>query len=409
MKTCLLFTANDPQLGASHLMTTTLRDTMRGGYQGDICVLSTSLSDSAKAYLDRLGIDYCVDDMTWAEHRIAWQRIFPDRPEREALAEFHAYRNKRMSKLIYLEWFAHHGQDYDAVAVGDNDLYFQRDVTDLFALAENGRVNYAKEDNPIFPGSNLWLKDTAYRRHTGKWSHDGGNHEVNIGFIIARSDVMAELFTEIRDRFIALPPALIRDANWHDQDLTRALRCERQDLFAEFPQDTILHLCGGGMALVEQREPGYFINRLSGNAPRIVHFGGGAWKDFPAIAPSYKVSSQIIFDDINRCPADSAKVAISKAVLDSKRGVLRANGWYVSDQAKVEILLSMDGLGVIGKPRTGISRPDVRRQYPNETLTVGGWEVALTISKAKVGQKLFATLLVGATNKTAQAQITTVA
>lgn len=405
MKTCLLFTANDPQLGASHLMTSTLRDTARGGYQGDICVLSTSLSERAKTYLDRLGIDYWIDDMRWAEYRIAWQTIFPDRSEREALAEFRAYRNKRMSKLIYLEWFARHGKDYDAVAVTDNDLYFQHTIIDLFALAKNGSINYGKEDNPILPGSSLWLKDSAYRRHTGKWSHDGGRHEVNIGFIVARPDVMADLFTEIRDRFISLPPALIRDANWHDQDLARALRCERPDLFVEFPPDTILHLCGGGKALVEQREPGHFINRLSGNTPRIVHFGGGAWKDFPTIAPSYKVSSQIIFDDINQCPIEQTKLAISKAVLDSRTGVLRANGWYVSDQAQVEIILSMDGVGVIGKARVGMSRPDVRRQHPDESLTVGGWEVVLTVPKAKVEQRLFVTLLTGAGKKAANVQI----
>lgn len=393
MKTCLLFTANDPQLGASHLMTTTLRDAARGSYHGDVCVLSTSLSDDAKSYLDRLGISYFVDEMGWADRQMQWRQLFPGKAERDALNEFHSYRNKRMSKLLYLDWFSRHGQDYDAVAVADNDLYFQKPVTDLFKLAENGCVNYAKEDNPIYPGTNLWLKDAAYRRHTGEWAYSGGEHEVNIGFIIARPDVMADFFTGIRDRFPALPPALIRDAHWHDQDLARVIRNLRPDLFAEFPADTILHLCGGGMSLVEERQPGHYLNRLSGQAPHIIHFGGGAWKAFPAIAPSFKVNSQIIFDDINRLPAETMKIAISKAVLDSKTRLMRANGWYVSSQPQIEVLLSIDGLGFIGKPRTGLPRPDVARQHPRPDLTVGGWEIAVPLSRAQAGQSLFATIL----------------
>lgn len=102
MKTAILFTANDPQLAASHLMTQTLRDPSYGAYDQEIWVLSTSLSDRARAYLDKLDIGYHVSEMKWAEEEMDWRSQFPDLSEAEALREFRIYRNKRMSKIIYL-------------------------------------------------------------------------------------------------------------------------------------------------------------------------------------------------------------------------------------------------------------------------------------------------------------------
>ena len=37
-----------------------------------------------------------------------------------------------MSKLIILDWIKLFGHMYDFIALGDNDLYFQRDVNELF-------------------------------------------------------------------------------------------------------------------------------------------------------------------------------------------------------------------------------------------------------------------------------------
>jgi len=371
MKTAILFTANDPQLAASHLMTLTLRAADRGAYDQDIWVLSTQLSEDARSYLNSLGINYLVSDMAWAEEEMNWQALFPDLPPKQALKEFHMYRNKRMSKIIYLEWFENFGSAYDAVAISDNDLYFQKDIRPLFDLAGNGRVNYSQEDYPIYPGTNLWEKDFWYRQHTGDWDFNGGLHEVNIGFIIARPDVMAELFTEIRNRFPLLPEVLIRDHAWHDQDITRVIRCQRPELFTQFPPNTLLHLCGGGMDLVEECRPGHFRNRTNKAVPAIVHFGGGAWKDFRSIAPSYTVASQDIFDDINQHAASGPLLALGKAELINE--VVHLSGWYVSRLEDIQVAVATRALGAIGIAQVGLPRPDVTKAYPSRLNTCGGW------------------------------------
>lgn len=373
MKTALLFTANDAQLAAADLMLTTLRDPARGAYDQDIWVISTQLSEDAKAYLDNRGIRYHVEPMAWADTQIKWRLLFPGMTDKDALAAFHSYRNKRMSKLIYLDWFARHGSAYDAVAICDNDLYFQQDIRGLFQLAETGCINYAKEDYPIIPGTGLWKKDFRYRQYTGNWDYDGGDHEVNIGFIIARPEVMQQFFSEVRMRFRQLPPTLIRDHGWHDQDLARTLRHDMPGLFREFPADTILHLCGGGMDLVEEPQPGRFVNRLTGTAPRIVHFGGGAWKAFRSIAPAFKANVQDVFDNTNRRSSTPRKITVSSLQFDGIQRVLTATGWYVANTPDVSIILSTQDRGVLGVAQTGINRSDVAKRFPGTTEIAGGW------------------------------------
>ncbi|MQQ09604.1 hypothetical protein GFB49_14140 [Epibacterium sp. SM1979] len=404
MKTAILFTANDPQLAASHLMTQTLRDPSYGAYDQEIWVLSTSLSDRARAYLDKLDIGYHVSEMKWAEEEMDWRSQFPDLSEAEALREFRIYRNKRMSKIIYLEWFAEHGQDYDAVAISDNDLYFQHDIRPLFKHAENGRVNYTQEDYPIFPGTNLWKKDFWYRQHTGDWDYQGGRHEVNIGFVIAKPDVMATLFDEIKTRFPKLPTELIRDHAWHDQDITRVIRHERPDLFTQFPEDTILHLCGGGMDLVEEHMPGHFINRLNEVSPTIVHFGGGAWKHFRSIAPSYTVEHKDIFDDVTQYPISDMLLSLGKSTYED--GIVELSGWYVVRSTPVEIVISSQSKGVLGYAETGFSRPDVRKTYPSRHNICGGWRFTMRLPDLPEDEKIFVSLFADGTSKQLNGKLT---
>lgn len=407
MKTALLFTANDPQLAAGQLMLDTLRDPDRGAYTEDIWVLSTKLSEQARVALDKQGIHYLVSEMAWADRAIKWRALFPEMPPAKALAAFHDYRNKRMSKLIYLEWYETHGQDYDAVAICDNDLYFQQPVAPLFACADDGRVHYTPEDYPILPGTSLWIKDARYRQITDDWSYDGGRHEVNIGFIAAQPSVMHDLLHDIQKRFQSLPVRLLRDHNWHDQDLARVIRSNKPDFFAEFPEDSILHLCGGGMDLVEERHPGAFINRISRQTPRIVHFGGGAWKHFPAIAPAYRVAAQDIFDDINQRSLPANQVSISNARYSLKERQLQVNGWYVSENPEITIALAGNTLGVLGTATCGLPRPDVKERFPGTLEHSGGWEFNLVLPRIPENEEITVSLMVHGRPITRRQEIST--
>lgn len=394
MKTALLFTANDPQLAAARLMLNTLRAPDRGAYEQDIWVLSTALSEQARQALDNEGIRYLVSDMNWADKAIKWRNLFPSQPEPKALAAFHDYRNKRMSKLIYLEWFEAFGQDYDAVAVCDNDLYFQEPIAPLFAQATDDCIHYTPEDYPMVPGSALWIKDARYRQITEDWSYNGGQHEVNIGFITARPTVMRDLFQQIKDRFATLPVRLIRDHNWHDQDLARVIRSTSPEMFVTFPEDSILHLCGGGMDVIEERRPGSFINRITGATPRIVHFGGGAWKNFPSIAPAYRLSAQDLFDDINQRPLVPSQIAVSNAIYLAKDRQLKVNGWYLSETADVSVTVAGTSLGVLGSAKCDLPRPDVARRFPGTLEHCGGWELTLPLQRLPKDEKLIVSLII---------------
>lgn len=394
MRTALLFTANDPQLAAARLMLDTLKDPQRGAYDQDIWVLSTDLSDHARNALDNEGIHYLVSPMTWAERALNWRALFPDVSPQKALSAFHDYRNKRMSKLIYLDWYEQHGQDYDAVAICDNDLYFQRPVAPLFDCSKDGHIHYTPEDYPMLPGTSLWIKDARYRQITGDWDYRSGRYEVNIGFITAQPTVMYDLFQGIRERFRTLPLRLIRDHNWHDQDLARVIRSSSPDLFCEFPENSILHLCGGGMDLIKEDRPGEFRNRLSGETPRIVHFGGGAWKHFPAIAPAYRVNAQDVFDDINQRPLADNQVSISNARYSVKDRQLKANGWYVAESTEISVALAGNSLGVLGTATCGLPRPDVAKHFPGTLEHSGGWEFALSLPRLPEEEELTVTLTI---------------
>lgn len=295
MKTCFLFTANTPQVAQSWLMLKTLRDPAFGAYEGDIWILSTSLSDAARAYLDAENIRYFERQLDWARKLMDWQAIGAIEPDLAPDNAFARFRNKRMSKLLYLDWYSEFGSGYDAVAVGDNDLYFQAPIDGVFELAQNGKLNYAQEHDLIAPGTSLWIKDFQYRRITGDWSFVSPDYEVNIGFFIAKPDVMNALFEDIKKRFIALPVSLIVEHSWHDQDLCRVNLAKDPEAWAVFDDDVILHLCGGGTPCVEERRSGRYFHRDHGYMPKIVHFGGGAWNYFAVPKRAFRVNPDMFF------------------------------------------------------------------------------------------------------------------
>lgn len=392
-RTALLFTANSPHVAQAWLMLTSFRDPARGAFTGDIWVLSTDLDDSARAYLDSIDVRYFTDDMAWAEAEMNWRQTVPPQSDDDALAAFHIYRNKRMSKLIYTDWFAEHGASYDAVAICDNDLYAQRDVNGLFDLAANGCLNYTPEVYPMWPGTSLWRKDARYRQVTGQWDYDPGLYEVNIGFVTARPDVMAELFETLRERFPELPPRLIRDDRWHDQDLTRVLRWQRPDLFAEFPEDSILHLCGGGMEIVEERSPGHFVNRLTGAVPRIVHFGGGEWRNFTSVKRPYLVNPQTFYDTALQRPEQPTRIDITTADFWPGPGVLVLSGTCISDRVSEQIYLSTQGRGILGHATCAAPEEHDSRDSADWVAT---WDCVIQMTDLDPDDRLMATVLTDA-------------
>ncbi|WP_131820517.1 hypothetical protein [Sinorhizobium alkalisoli] len=289
MTYALLFTANSPHVVQAGLMLSSLRDKDRGNFSGDIWVLSTGLSESVKRYLDDINVKYFEDGLAWAYQAIDWRAIAEMNPSVNAEVGFSLFRDKRMSKLVFLEWFERHGRDYSVVAVADNDLYFQREINYIFAVGNNGKINYGEEDNLILPGTSIWYKDFHYKRLTGDWSYDGGSRESNIGFVVAKPESMKEMFEFVKNGLQDLPIELIRDFKWHDQDLVRLFRSQRPDQFQKFDSSVILHLCGGGMSRVRATSSDIFLDGVTGELPAVIHFGGGAWAEFPNIARSFRV------------------------------------------------------------------------------------------------------------------------
>ena len=398
----LLFTANTPHVAQAWLMLTSFRDPQRGAFSGDIWVLSTELDDSARSFLDTLGVRFFEHDMAWAEEAMDWRHVVPTQSEETALEAFRQYRNKRMSKLIYTDWYAKHGSDYESVAICDNDLYAQRPVDTLFDCASNGCVNYTPEIYPMWPGTSLWRKDFRYRQVTGQWDYDPGKYEVNIGFIVAKPDLMADLFGTLRDRFQQLPTRLIRDDKWHDQDLTRVLRWQRPELFAQFPDDAILHLCGGGMEVVEEESPGHFMNRVSGAVPRIIHFGGGEWRNFNSIKRAYLVAPDAFYDNALQRPEQETRIEIEDAEYWPDPGVLVLRGSCVSRKAVERIILATEKLGVVGEAT--IAAPPGFESGGDPDWS-GPWDCAIHLSDLLATDHVTATVLTRAGRSSANAPI----
>ena len=302
-KNAIVFTANTMHVAQANLMIDSLFGPEKGNFQGDLWVISTHLSERCQEYLESRGIRYLINPLnsfqSW-KHRREIARSQPEYLDGKLGEDeaFLLYRNKRMSKLIICDWVEKFGEHYDAIALCDNDLYFQRDVNELFA--KTAKVNdkvvwYWQEENKNLPGTNLWIKNFHYARLHDIDSMDFGEHEINIGFIISSPKVMRSVFQRVERLFSSCNVELFRDCRWHDQDLVRVIRAQDPHLFKLFEEGDVLHLCNGGQTLVTERSPQEFYHKKTNQKPYITHFASGAWKPFTSIAASYGVNDDAYF------------------------------------------------------------------------------------------------------------------
>ena len=302
-RTAFVFTANTPQVAQANLMLESLRDPQRGNFEGDIWVISTGLSERAKSYLDSQEINYLISKLNYVYEWKDWKKVAEAQPEYHEFSKkankeiaqrqaFQFYRNKRLSKLIIIDWVKKFGSQYDFIALGDNDLYFQRDVNELFAKAHargEDQVHFWQEEFKIQPGSNLWKKDFHYIRLHDAAELDFGTNEINIGFILGKPQQIKKVFENVKKYFFELNSDLFACYAWHDQDLVRLDKAKRPEAYKLLDEGEIVHLCNGGDRVISEDFPMEFFHTKTKRKPYIVHFAGGAWKKYPSVAPSYKV------------------------------------------------------------------------------------------------------------------------
>ncbi|WP_170756212.1 glycosyltransferase [Ruegeria lacuscaerulensis] len=302
-KNAIVFTANTMHVAQANLMIESLFDPEKGNFNGDLWVISTHLSAGCQEYLESRGIRFLINPLTSFQNWKYRRDIARSQPEflRGKLEEddaFLLYRNKRMSKLIINDWVEKFGRNYDAVALCDNDLYFQRDINDLFhrtAQSDPDALWYWQEENRNLPGTNLWMKNAHYSRLHASDGLDFGQHEINIGFVISSPRTMRSIFRRVEALFSSCHIELFRDCLWHDQDLVRLIRAQDPKLFRLFEEGDVLHLCNGGENLLDERSPQEFFHKKTKEKPYVVHFAGGAWRGYRSIAPSYLVDENAYF------------------------------------------------------------------------------------------------------------------
>ncbi len=309
-RTAILFTANTPHLAHANLMIDSLRDPQKGNFKGDLWVISTGLSNRAKNYCDSNNINFFISEMRELNHWEGREIIARSQPEYQnalkncsdeiALKKsFESYRNKRMSKLILLNWVKRFGDKYDFIALGDNDLYFQKDVYYLFNEAYTNapdRISYKQEENEIVVDSWIWKKDFHYSLLQTTYGLDFGRHEINIGFILGKPYALYRLFMTVYKEFLNKKNIdLFSKYNWHDQDLVRLCRAKNPDWFDHLSEDDIIHLCNGGDSVIEENEIMTFTHKRTGRKPYIIHFAGGAWKNYASVKTTFNVDPGIFF------------------------------------------------------------------------------------------------------------------
>lgn len=302
-RTAIIFTANTPHVAHANLMLDSLLDEAKGNFSGDIWVISTGLSDRAKNYLDCRGVKYLVSTLSSVYEWKDWRRIAEAQPEYKELIKrnnkedslklaFESYRNKRMSKLIILDWIEKFGENYDFVALGDNDLYFQKDIHELFDKAYTtspDTLHYWQEESEITVGSWLWKKDFHYSRFYDVTNLDFGKHEINIGFILGKPVTLKQVFENVKKSFFTLNTELFIRHFWHDQDLVRLDRARYPERYTLVDEGAIVHLCASGDTVIEEKYPTEFVHRKTSEKPYIIHFAGGMWKKYPSIKDTYTV------------------------------------------------------------------------------------------------------------------------
>ncbi len=308
-RTAIIFTANTPHLAHANLMIESLRDKDRGNFQGDLWVISTGLSERAKNFCDSNNIKFLISNLASLYNRWNnWDKIARAQPEyaenknmeegRRLKTAFEAYRNKRMSKLIILDWIRKFGEKYDFIALGDNDLLFQRDIHSLFEQefeASRDTIHYCQEEYDISVGSYLWNKDFHFARLMDSSELRWPANEINIGFILGTPHAMETLFRAVEKSFFDIDISLFIEYRWHDQDLVRVELAKSPRLFKRMKEGTIVHLCAGGDKAVIEKEPHVFYYKPTGEKPYIIHFAGGLWKQYPSVRSTYEVNPDVYY------------------------------------------------------------------------------------------------------------------
>lgn len=301
-RTAIVFTANTPHLAHASLMLDSLRDEDKGNFQGDIWVISTGLTVRAQNFLDSLGVKYLINNLSSLDEWKNWRQVAESSPQYEELISeksreeslrlaFEAYRNKRMSKFIILDWVEKFGDSYDFIALCDNDLYFQKDIHILFEQyykQESDKIYYWQEENEILPGTSLWNKDFHYSYRYDVSDLNFGTNEINIGFIMGSPNMIYQVFSDVRRGFFNLDIELFAKYGWHDQDLVRLNRAQYPERYTLIQEGMIVHLCNGGTKVVEERYPQEFYHLKTGKKPYVIHFAGGAWDPY-AVRSTYLV------------------------------------------------------------------------------------------------------------------------
>jgi glycosyltransferase involved in cell wall biosynthesis len=366
-RTAIVFTANTKQVAEANLFIESLRDPTRGNFQGDLWVISTDLSNRCMNVLDSLNIKHHVNPMMSLFEWNAWRQIAEVQPEFVKAAEvekkknrgacqynaFLAYRNKRMSKLITIDWVNKFGERYDYMVLCDNDLFIQQDIHRLFeeSYADNPEtIHYWREERENLSGSWLWKKDFHYGRYHDARYLNWGKHEINIGFIMGKPEAMKWLFEQVREGFFSLNKELFIKHHWHDQDLCRLARSKAPDRFSLFPEGRVLHLCNGGGALLKEPFPLHFLHSKTGEELHIIHFAGGAWKAYPSVKPSYEVvTDHWFFEKEIQSAYNQVRENSTINIFDSpskyftenniRRRNLARSKWRAKDQSKPKMLL----------------------------------------------------------------------
>ncbi|RRK33731.1 glycosyltransferase [Schaedlerella arabinosiphila] len=301
-RTAVVFTANTPHVAHASLMLDSLKDENKGNFQGDIWVISTGLSVRAQNFLDSIGVKFLINRLSSLNEWKNWKLVAESIPEYEEFINekdreeslkqaFEIYRNKRMSKLIILDWVKKFGDSYDFIALCDNDLYFQRDVHSLFEYyysQDADRIYYWQEENEMLPGTSLWEKNFHYSSRYDASKLEFGKNEINIGFIMGSVNILYQVFCDVKIDFFYLDIELFTKYKWHDQDLVRLNRAKHPERYALVQEGAIVHICNGGMKVVEEKYPQEFYHLRTGEKPFVIHFAGGNWKPY-SIKPPYVI------------------------------------------------------------------------------------------------------------------------
>ncbi len=302
-KTAIIFTANTSHLAHANLMLDSLRDKYKGNFQGDIWVISTGLSTRAKNFLDSIDVKYLISSLSSLNKWKYWKQVAEVQPQYEELIQekskeeslqiaFESYRNKRMSKLIILDWIEKFGSNYDFIALCDNDLYFQKDIHKLFEQVykeEVEKIYYWKEENEMFPGTPLWRKNFHYSYRYDATNLDFGKNEINIGFIMAKPSIMYQVFCDVKNSFFNLNIELFTKHNWHDQDLVRLNKAKNPERYELIQEGEIVHICNGGIKVIEEKYPQEFYHLKTKEKPYVIHFAGGTWEKYYSIKSTYMI------------------------------------------------------------------------------------------------------------------------